>query len=121
MKKKNELKKKNFKVKKKKEIEINKEKEMDSISKLIELSNIYNSIKLNELAKQLNLSEDATEELVVEQILAGKLKATIDQVSQFIVFEGHHEIDEWEYKIADLLGLISQTSQMIIDKHPEFQ
>ncbi|GAB1223267.1 hypothetical protein ENUP19_0139G0056 [Entamoeba nuttalli] len=90
-------------------------------SKLVELSNIYNTILISELAKHLNMKDEEAEKLVIHEVWANKLKASIDQVEGIVYFEGHHEIDEWEGKIEKLLSTISETADEIIDKHPELK
>ena len=86
---------------------------------LKEISNIYNSIKLSELSNRLNLNEEETEKFVLNEIISGKLKGTIDQVKGIIYFEGHHEIDEWSNKIERVLTLIENTANLILEKYPE--
>ena len=88
-------------------------------AKLIELSNIYNTIQITELARQLEISTEETEQLLLKLLLTKKLKASIDQVEGIVYFEGHHEIDEWEGKIVNLLSLISSVAEEITDKHPD--
>ncbi|KAL7720735.1 Uncharacterized protein QTN25_001957 [Entamoeba marina] len=88
-------------------------------AKLLELSNIYNSILITELARHLKLSNEEAEKLVVSLVWKKELKATIDQVEGIVFFEGHEEIDEWEGKIEKLLTTISETADEIVVKHPE--
>ncbi|KAL7720686.1 COP9 signalosome complex subunit 4 [Entamoeba marina] len=73
-------------------------------AKLLELSNIYNSILITELARHLKLSNEEAEKLVVSLVWKKELKATIDQVEGIVFFEGHEEIDEWEGKIEKIIN-----------------
>ena len=88
-------------------------------TKIFELSNIYNSIQITELARHLSMEVEEAEQILLKLVMNKKLKATIDQVEGIVYFEGHHEIDEWENKIVNLPNLISGVAEDITDKHPD--
>jgi len=64
---------------------------------LIELLKPYTRVELSFLARQLNVSNDVVEELLINLILEGKVQGKIDQVGQKLELDRHSSLERRRY------------------------
>ncbi|XP_077526670.1 26S proteasome non-ATPase regulatory subunit 12-like [Haemaphysalis longicornis] len=81
------------------------------------MSQYYTRITLQRMSELLDLSEKATEDLLSELVVAGRVWAKTDRLAGVVSFSRHKEpnqvLNEWSHSLNSLMALLSKTSHLI--------
>ncbi|KAJ1675767.1 hypothetical protein EV182_000627 [Spiromyces aspiralis] len=114
---------------------------------LLALSELFSTIKLDQLAMRLRVMVEEAERLCRDMVSRGKLRARIDQANNLVIFEGVSEVTgqdtrfiqtmgrdttkpdmsereilakKWGDRITRVCELVESTVDKLYERHPEY-
>lgn len=81
------------------------------------MAQYYTRITLQRMSQLLDLSENGTEELLSELVVAKRVWAKVDRLAGVVSFSRHQEpnevLNDWSRNLNSLMALLSKTSHLI--------
>jgi len=87
---------------------------------LLSASKLYNNITFQELGALLDILPQQAEKIASKMMIEERMKGTIDQIEQLIVFENTQEtLLQWDARIAASCNYVNSILENVGTKYPE--
>jgi len=87
---------------------------------LLSASKLYNNISFVELGALLDIAPDKAEKVASRMMIEERLKGTIDQIEQLVIFESAREsLSQWDNRIASACNYVNDILETIGTKYPK--
>jgi len=89
---------------------------------LLSASRLYKNITFAELGVLLDITPDKAEKIASRMIVEDRLKGSIDQIDNLIIFEHHatEPLMQWDTSIASSCNFVNNILESITAKYPQF-